>query len=182
MDWDRIDLAIVKMADTPLYIDDTPALSPFDMRARARRIKRKHNDLGLIVVDYLQLMQVPGFKENRTNEVSKISQFLKQLAKEIQVPVIALSQLNRGLEQRADRRPMMSDLRDSGSIEQDSDIIVFIYRDKVYNKDCKDKDEAEIIVSKQRNGPTGKIRLTFLDDCTKFVNYIQPAMVEARIG
>src|SRR5690606_5324120 len=133
----RITSAIAMLSEAPLFVDDTPALSPNDLRARARRIKREHG-LGLIIVDYLQLMSVPGNKENRTGEISEISRALKSLAKELNVPVIALSQLNRGLEQRTDKRPIMSDLRESGAIEQDADVIVFIYRDEVYNEDSKD--------------------------------------------
>jgi replicative DNA helicase len=132
----------------------------------------RQDELGLIVIDYLQLMQVPGTKENRTNEISEISRSLKMLAKEMNVPVIALSQLNRSLEQRADRRPVMSDLRESGAIEQDADLIMFIYRDEVYNDNSPDKGIAEIIVGKQRNGPIGKVRLTFLGKYTRFENYI----------
>src|SRR5205085_11723981 len=140
----------------PLFIDDAPALSPAEVRARARRVAKEHGHLGLIIVDYLQLMQVPGFSENRTTEISEISRSLKSLAKELKVPVIALSQLNRSLEQRADKRPVMSDLRESGAIEQDADLIVFIYRDEVYNDNSPDKGSAEIIIAKQRNGPIGK--------------------------
>lgn len=171
-DWPRITSAIAMLSEAPLFVDDTPALSPNDLRARARRIKREHG-LGLIIVDYLQLMSVPGNKENRTGEISEISRALKSLAKELDVPVIALSQLNRGLEQRTDKRPIMSDLRESGAIEQDADVIVFIYRDEVYNEDSKDKGTAEILIRKQRNGPVGSCRLTFLGQYTKFENYIQ---------
>ena len=149
---------------------DTPALSPGELRARARRLKREH-DLGLIVIDYLQLMQVPGNKENRATEISEISRGLKALAKELDIPVVALSQLNRSLEQRTDKRPVMADLRESGAIEQDADVIIFIYRDEYYNPDSSDKGTAEIIIGKQRNGPTGTIRLTFLGHYTKFANY-----------
>jgi replicative DNA helicase len=141
------------------------------VRARCRRLKREAGDLGLIVLDYLQLMQAAGMAENRTNEISLISRSLKALAKELHVPLIALSQLNRNLEQRPNKRPVMSDLRESGSIEQDADLVVFIYRDEVYNEDSPDKGTAEIIIGKQRNGPIGKVRLTFLGQYTKFENF-----------
>ncbi|OAI49279.1 replicative DNA helicase [Gammaproteobacteria bacterium SCGC AG-212-F23] len=170
-DWPRITSTVSMLSDTPLYIDDTPALSPAELRARARRVAKEHGQLGLIVVDYLQLMQVPGFNENRTAEISEVSRSLKTLAKELNTPVIALSQLNRGLEQRADKRPVMSDLRESGAIEQDADLIAFIYRDEVYNENSPDKGTAEIIIAKQRNGPIGKIRLTFLGQYTCFENF-----------
>ncbi|MHB1946620.1 MAG: replicative DNA helicase [Gammaproteobacteria bacterium] len=170
-DWPRISSSVSMLSEAPLFIDDTPALSPAEMRARARRVAKEHGQLGLIVVDYLQLMQVPGFSENRTAEISEISRSLKSLAKELKVPVIALSQLNRGLEQRADKRPVMSDLRESGAIEQDADLIVFIYRDEVYNENSPDKGTAEIIIAKQRNGPIGKVRLTFLGQYTCFENF-----------
>jgi replicative DNA helicase len=158
------------LSEAPIFVDDTPALSPAELRARARRLKREQN-LALIIVDYLQLMTVPGNKENRVNEISEISRSLKALAKELDIPVIALSQLNRGLEQRPDKRPQMSDLRESGAIEQDADLIAFIYRDEVYNEDSPDKGTAEILIRKQRNGPTGVCRLTFLGRYTKFENY-----------
>ena len=170
-DWPRITSAVHMLSEAKLFIDDTPAMSPGEVRARARRIKRKHG-LGLIVLDYLQLMQVPGGSENRATEISEISRGMKALAKELNVPVIALSQLNRSLEQRNDKRPIMSDLRESGAIEQDADLIVFIYRDEVYNDDSPDKGMAEIIIAKQRNGPIGKSVLTFLGKYTKFENYI----------
>jgi len=168
-DWPRITSAMTMLSGASLFIDDTPGLSPGDMRARARRIAKEHGQLGLIVIDYLQLMRVPGYRvENRTAEISEISRSLKALAKELNVPVIALSQLNRSLEQRADRRPVMSDLRESGAIEQDADLIVFIYRDEVYNEDSPDKGTAEIIIAKHRNGPIGKVRLTFIGAYTRF--------------
>jgi len=170
-DWPRITSAVHMLSEASLFIDDTPAMSPNEVRARARRMKRKHG-LGLVVVDYLQLMQVHGGSENRATEISEISRGLKALAKELNVPVIALSQLNRSLEQRPDKRPIMSDLRESGAIEQDADLIVFIYRDEVYNDDSPDKGMAEIIIAKQRNGPIGKSVLTFLGKYTKFENYI----------
>ncbi|GMQ83317.1 MAG: replicative DNA helicase [Gammaproteobacteria bacterium] len=169
-DWPRLTSAVSILSAAPLFIDDTPALSPTELRARARRLKREHN-LGLIIIDYLQLMQVPGNKENRTGEISEISRSLKALAKELNVPVIALSQLNRALEQRPNKRPVMSDLRESGAIEQDADVIMFIYRDEVYDEDSPDKGTAEIIISKQRNGPIGIRRLTFLGKHTRFENF-----------
>ncbi len=172
-DWPRISSTVSMLSDAPLFIDDTPALSPAEMRARARRVAKEHGQLGLIVVDYLQLMQVPGYSENRTAEISEISRSLKTLAKELKVPLIALSQLNRGLEQRADKRPVMSDLRESGAIEQDADLIAFIYRDEVYNEATPDKGIAEIIIAKQRNGPIGKVRLTFMGQYTCFENFIR---------
>ena len=171
-DWPRLTSAVGILNDAPIYIDDTPGLTPMEVRARARRIKREHG-LGLIVIDYLQLMQGGGkSSENRATEISEISRSLKGLAKELSVPVIALSQLNRGLEQRPNKRPIMSDLRESGAIEQDADVIVFIYRDEVYNEDSPDKGTAEIIIGKQRNGPIGMSRLTFLGQYTRFENYI----------
>jgi replicative DNA helicase len=169
-DWPRVSSAISMLSQAKLFIDDTPALSPNEVRARARRIMRSHGQINLIVIDYLQLMQVPGYKENRTLEISEISRNLKALAKELRVPVIALSQLNRSLEQRTDRRPVMSDLRESGAIEQDADLIAFIYRDEVYNENTPDKGIAEIIIAKQRNGPIGKVNLTFQGRYTRFDN------------
>ncbi len=169
-EWPRVTSAITMLSDAKIFIDDTPALSPGELRARARRLKREH-DLGLIVIDYLQLMQVPGNKENRATEISEISRGLKALAKELNIPVIALSQLNRSLEQRTDKRPVMADLRESGAIEQDADVIIFIYRDEYYNPESNDKGQAEIIIGKQRNGPTGTIKLTFLGQYTKFENF-----------
>jgi len=169
-DWPRLTVAMDSMTKSALMIDDTPALSPAELKARARRMAREKNGLGLIVVDYLQLMQVPGNKENRTNEISEISRSLKALAKELKVPVIALSQLNRSLESRADKRPIMSDLRESGAIEQDADIVMFIYRDEYYNADSDDKGLAEIIISKYRNGATGTIKLAFTGRHTRFDN------------
>jgi len=174
-DWPRVMSTVSMLSEAPLFIDDTPALSPTEVRARARRLAKEHGQLGMIVIDYLQLMQVPGFNENRTAEISEISRSLKTLAKELQVPVVALSQLNRGLEQRGDKRPVMSDLRESGAIEQDADLIVFIYRDEVYNDNSPDKGTAEIIIAKQRNGPIGKVRLTFLGQYTCFENFTRSA-------
>ncbi|MDP1707515.1 MAG: replicative DNA helicase [Gammaproteobacteria bacterium] len=170
-DWPRLSSTVGILGEAPLYIDDTPSLTPMDLRARARRLKRERG-LGLIVVDYLQLMQVPGTKETRANEISEISRSLKALAKELNVPVIALSQLNRNLESRTDKRPVMSDLRESGGIEQDADLIMMIYRDEVYNETSPDKGTAEINIVKQRNGPIGGLRLTFLGQYTRFENFI----------
>jgi replicative DNA helicase len=174
-DWPRLTSAIGMLSDRPMFIDDTPALTPTELRARARRLKREHG-LGLVVIDYLQLMQVPGTKENRATEISEISRSLKALAKEIAVPIVALSQLNRSLEQRPNKRPVMSDLRESGAIEQDADLIMFIYRDEVYNEESPDKGTAEIIVAKQRNGPIGTVRLTFLGKYTRFENFSPETM------
>ncbi len=169
-DWPRLTSAVSILAEAPMFIDDTPALSPTELRARARRLKREHGGLGLIVIDYLQLMQVSNTRENRATEISEISRNLKALAKELRVPVMALSQLNRSLEQRPNKRPVMSDLRESGAIEQDADLIVFIYRDEVYDQDSPDKGKAEIIIGKQRNGPIGSIDLAFLGQYTRFEN------------
>jgi replicative DNA helicase len=168
--WRNISSTVSILSEAKLFIDDSAALSPTEIRARARRLKREHG-LSLIVIDYLQLMQITGSTENRTNDVSEISRSLKALAKELDVPVIALSQLNRSLEQRTDKRPVMSDLRESGAIEQDADLITFIYRDEVYNDESPDKGTAEIIVAKQRNGPIFKTRLTFMGQFTRFENY-----------
>lgn len=170
-EWPRLTSAVSILSQANLFIDDTPALTPTEVRARARRLMREQKQLGLIVIDYLQLMQAPGAAENRTNEISAISRSLKALAKELNVPVIALSQLNRSLEQRTNKRPIMSDLRESGAIEQDADLVVFIYRDEVYNEDSPDKGKAEIIIGKHRNGPIGTVNLTFLGEYTKFENY-----------
>lgn len=166
-DWPRLTSAVTLLNDKPLLVDDTAALSPNEMRARARRIVREHGDLGLIVIDYIQLMQVTGATENRATEISEISRSLKGIAKEFNCPVIALSQLNRGLEQRPDKRPIMSDLRESGAIEQDADVIMAIYRDEVYHDDA-DKGIAEVIFLKQRNGPIGRRKLAFIGQYTKF--------------
>jgi replicative DNA helicase len=170
-DWPRLTHAIQKMNDAQLYIDETPALNSIELRARSRRLSRQCGKLGLIIIDYLQLMSANSSGENRATEISEISRSLKGLAKELNCPVIALSQLNRSLEQRPNKRPVMSDLRESGAIEQDADVILFIYRDEVYNPDSQDKGTAEIIVGKQRNGPIGSVRLTFLGQYTKFDNY-----------
>ncbi len=171
-DWDKFNSGVLQLKNhTKLFIDDTAGLSPAEMRSRARRLHREQGGIALVMVDYLQLMQVPGYGENRTQEVSEISRSLKALAKELNCPVIALSQLNRGLEQRSDRRPVMADLRESGAIEQDADVIMFIYRDEVYNKDSEDnKGRAEIIIGKQRNGPIGKVDLAFRGEVCRFDN------------
>ena len=168
-DWERLTFNIKFLNRACLFIDDTPGLSPTEMRSRVRRLKRE-NDISLIVVDYLQLMQIHGKTENRVNEISEISRGLKALAKEMEVPVIALSQLNRSVEQRPNKRPVMSDLRESGAIEQDADVILFIYRDEVYNEESENKGSAEIIIGKQRNGPLGTARLAFLKQFTRFEN------------
>ena len=169
-EWPRLTEAIEKLRTVSLHIDETPGLTPSELRANSRRLARQCGKLGLIVVDYLQLMSGSSGSDgdNRATELGEISRGLKMLAKELQCPVIALSQLNRGVEQRTDKRPMMSDLRESGAIEQDADIIMFIYRDDYYNKDSKDPGVAEIIIGKQRNGPTGTVRLTFLKPLTRF--------------
>ena len=166
-DWPRLTSAVTLLNDKPLFIDDTPALSPNEIRSRARRVAREHGKLGMILVDYIQLMQVLGTSENRAGEISEISRSLKGIAKEFGCPVIAGSQLNRSLEQRPDKRPIMSDLRESGAIEQDADVIMAIYRDEVYHDDAE-KGIAEIIVLKQRNGPIGKKKLAFVGEYTKF--------------
>ena len=167
-DWPRITSAIHMLSEQKFFIDDTPALSPLEMRARARRVAREcGGELGAIMVDYLQLMQVPGV-DNRVNEISEISRSLKGLAKELNCPVLALSQLNRSLEQRPNKRPVMSDLRESGAIEQDADLITFLYRDEVYNKDTNEKGVAEVIIGKQRNGPIGTVRLAFQGQFSRF--------------
>lgn len=170
-DWPRINSAVsLLVQQSKLFIDDTPGLTPSELRARARRLKREHG-LSLILVDYIQLMQLGASSENRATEISEISRNLKSLAKELNVPVVVLSQLNRALEQRTDKRPVMSDLRESGAIEQDADVIVFIYRDEVYDEDSPQKGTAEILVRKQRNGPIGTVRLTFLGHYTRFENF-----------
>ncbi|MCM1512795.1 MAG: replicative DNA helicase [Oxalobacter formigenes] len=170
-DWPRLTYAIQKMNDAQIYIDETPALSSDSLRSGARRLARQCGKLGLIIVDYLQLMSPNSAGENRSTEIGEMSRGLKALAKELACPVIALSQLNRSVEQRPNKRPQMSDLRESGSIEQDADLILFIYRDEVYNPDSPDKGTAEIIIAKQRNGPIGEVRLTFSGQYTKFDNY-----------
>jgi replicative DNA helicase len=176
-DWPRVHSAVSMMSNAPIFIDDGGALTPTEVRSRARRLKREHG-LGLIVVDYLQLMSVAGTVENRATELSEISRSLKALAKELDLPVIALSQLNRSVEQRNDKKPVMSDLRESGAIEQDADLIVFIYREEVYDRDTPRKGIADIIIGKQRNGPVGEFRLTFLGEFTKFENLVDEAYGE----
>ncbi len=166
-DWPRLTSAVKLLSDRPLFVDDTPALSPNEIRSRSRRIAREFGPIGMIVVDYLQLMQVPGESMNRTAEISEISRSLKSIAKEFSCPLIAGSQLNRSLEQRPDKRPIMSDLRESGAIEQDADVIMAVYRDEVYHEDAE-KGLAEIIILKQRNGPIGRKRLAFIGQYTKF--------------
>jgi len=169
-DWPKLSEAMERMHTAPLHIDETPALNALELRARARRLAREYGKLGLIIVDYLQLMSASSMGENRATEISEISRSLKSLAKELKVPVIALSQLNRTVEQRTDKRPVMSDLRESGAIEQDADVILFIYRDEVYNPDSPDKGIAEIILGKQRNGPIGRVQLRFGGEYTRFDN------------
>jgi len=169
-DWDKLSAALGRLNDAPILIDETPALNAIEVRSRARRLAKTYGKLGLVVVDYLQLMQASTQGENRATEISEISRAMKSLAKELKVPVVALSQLNRSLEQRPNKRPVMSDLRESGAIEQDADVILFIYRDEVYNPDSQDKGTAEIIIGKQRNGPIGTVRLTFLGEHTRFEN------------
>jgi replicative DNA helicase len=174
-DWPRLTMALTMLNSTKLFIDDTPALTPSEVRARSRRLAREHGQLGLIVIDYLQLMQSPGSGDNRVQQISDISRGLKILAKELNVPVIALSQLNRNLEQRPNKRPVMSDLRDSGAIEQDADLILFVYRDEVYNEASTDKGTAELIIGKQRNGPLGTVRLMFQGQYSRFQNCANPS-------
>jgi replicative DNA helicase len=169
-DWPKLTVAMTKIQKAQMFIDETPALTAIDLRARARRLARTCGKLGLIIVDYLQLMSASSMGENRATEISEISRSLKALAKELQVPVVALSQLNRTVEQRTDKRPVMSDLRESGAIEQDADLILFIYRDEVYNPDTNEKGIAEIIIGKQRNGPIGRVNLRFGGEFTRFDN------------
>jgi len=171
-DWARLSAAMGKLYDAPIYIDETGGLNPIDLRARARRLARQFGGrLGLVVIDYLQLMVGAKESDTRANELSEISRSVKTLARELNTPIIALSQLNRSLEQRPNKRPVMSDLRESGALEQDADIIMFIYRDEVYHPDSPDKGTAEIIIAKHRNGPTGTIRLAFFGEYTRFENY-----------
>ncbi|MCL1979750.1 MAG: replicative DNA helicase, partial [Proteobacteria bacterium] len=183
-DWPKLTRATGMLSDAPIFIDDSAGLTVLEMRAKARRLKSEHN-LGLIVVDYLQLMQGKHNAENRAQEISDISRSLKAMAKELDVPVLALSQLNRSLENRTDKRPQLADLRESGAIEQDADVIMFIYRDEVYNRseDNPNRGLAEIIIGKQRNGPTGMIKLTFLGEYTSFENYTgRPAAIDYAPG
>jgi replicative DNA helicase len=168
-DWPKLTRAAGSLSEAPLFIDDTPGLSALEMRAKARRLKIEHN-LGLVIVDYLQLMRGRASADSREQEISDISRSLKALAKELSIPVIALSQLNRRVEERGDKRPQLSDLRESGAIEQDADVILFLYRDEVYNKSEENRGKAEIIIGKQRNGPTDKVDLAFLDKYTRFEN------------
>ncbi|MGI9212149.1 MAG: replicative DNA helicase [Methylococcaceae bacterium] len=176
-EWPRMTSAVNILSGTQFFIDDSGGLTPTEVRARCRRLAREQGPLGLVVLDYLQLMKCPG-SENRVNEISEISRSLKALAREMNVPVIALSQLNRSLESRPNKRPLMSDLRESGALEQDADVIMFIYRDEVYNPESTDKGIAEIIIGKQRNGPIGTVRLTFLGQYTRFENFISDPYAE----
>jgi replicative DNA helicase len=178
-DWARISNTMAMLKDKDrLFVDDSSGLTPMDVRSRARKLARERGGISLIMIDYLQLMRVPSLSDNRTLEIAEISRSLKALAKELEVPVVALSQLNRTLEQRADKRPVNSDLRESGSIEQDADLIMFIYRDEVYHENSEDKGIAEIIIGKQRNGPIGTSRLTFQGQFSRFDNYAGPAMAD----
>lgn len=177
-DWGRLTLGMNKILNSKIVIDDESGLTPVELRARAKRVAKEHGGLSIIMIDYLQLMRVPELSANRTLEIAEISRSLKALAKELKIPVVALSQLNRSLESRADKRPVNSDLRESGSIEQDADVIMFIYRDEVYHDDSPDKGIAEIIIGKQRNGPIGKVRLTFQGEYSRFCNYAGPATRE----
>ena len=170
-EWDRMTVALGKLHEAPIHIDDTGAINSTDLRARARRLHRQFGKLGLIVIDYLQLMSSNRDNENRATEISEISRSIKALAKELQVPIIALSQLSRKVEERNDKRPLMSDLRESGAIEQDADIIMMMYREEYYKPDTQDKGVAEVIITKHRNGPTDTVRLTFLGEYTKFENF-----------
>jgi replicative DNA helicase len=179
-DFPKLVDAASKIAEAPIFIDDTPAITISEMRAKARRLHREY-PLALVVVDYLQLMRSPSYSHSREQEIADISRSLKALAKELSVPVLALSQLNRSVESRNDKRPLMSDLRESGAIEQDSDLIMFIYRDEVYNESSPDKGVAEIIVSKQRSGPTGVIRLAFASEYTRFDNLEERAEPEGMV-
>jgi len=169
-DWPRLLKAATRLSEAPIFVDDTPAITLLELRSKARRLKLEHG-IGMLMIDYLQLMQSGRRSENRVQEISEISRYLKSLARELDIPVLALSQLSRAVEQRGgDRRPMLSDLRESGSLEQDSDVVMFIYRDEYYNEDSEDKGVADIIIAKQRNGPTGTLQLAFLKEFTKFVN------------
>jgi len=178
-EWPRLIAAAGRLSEAPIYIDDTPAITVLEMNAKARRLKSTV-DLGLIILDYLQLMRSSGYRDSREQEISEISRSLKALAKELNVPVVALSQLNRKVEDRGDKRPQMADLRDSGAIEQDADVIAFIYRDEVYNKSDENSEKgfAEIIIGKQRNGPTGMVKLLFQDRFTRFDNLARGIDIE----
>jgi replicative DNA helicase len=169
-DWPKLSAAVSKLKDKKLFIDDGSALTPTEVRSRCRRIAREHGELGMIMIDYLQLMQIKGVSEGRSAEISEISRSLKTIAKEFNCPMVALSQLNRSLENRPNKRPINSDLRESGAIEQDADVIMFIYRDEVYNEDSPDKGIGEIIIGKQRNGPIGYCKLAFIGQYTRFEN------------
>ena len=173
-DWDKMTNALGKIHDAPIHVDETGAINATDLRARARRLHRQCGKLGLIVIDYLQLMTSTNDRENRATEISEISRSIKALAKELQVPIIALSQLSRKVEERNDKRPLMSDLRESGAIEQDADIILMMYREEYYKQDTSEKGIAEVIIGKHRNGPTGTVKLTFLGEYTKFQNFAAP--------
>ena len=178
-DWARLSSTMGLLIEKgKMYIDDAAGLTPTELRSRARRIARDHGGISLIMIDYLQLMRAPQFADNRTLEIAEISRSLKALAKELEVPVVALSQLNRSLEQRSDKRPVNSDLRESGSIEQDADLIMFIYRDEVYHDNSEFKGMAEIIIGKQRNGPIGRVPLTFQGQFSRFDNYAGPHVLE----
>ncbi len=174
IDWSRLTSTVALLNEAPVFVDDSGGLTPLELRSRARRLFRENSDLGLIIVDYLQLMTSTEPQENRATQISNITRSLKLLAKELNVPVMALSQLNRALEQRPNKRPVMSDLRESGAIEQDADVIFFIYRDEIYNEESAQKGAAEIIIGKQRNGPVGTVPLTFLGEYTRFENFASP--------
>lgn len=178
-EWDKVTQTMKRLKGLPLYIDDTPGISPMDMRSRVRRVMREHDGIAMVVVDYLQLMYLKDTRENRVNEISEISRSLKLMAREFECPVIALSQLNRGVESRPNKRPLLSDLRESGAIEQDADVIAFLYRDEQYNEDSDEKGVAEVIIGKQRNGPTRTVRLSFIDRFTRFENYAPPRYDES---
>ena len=173
-DWPRLTTAVGQLDKAPVFVDDSAGLNTLDVQSRARKLKRENQQLGLIIIDYLQLMNSPDSNENRATEISGITRALKILAKDLNVPVVALSQLNRSLEQRPNKRPVMSDLRESGAIEQDADVIFFIYRDEVYNEDSSEKGVAELIIGKQRNGPVGTTKLTFRGEFTRFDNFADP--------
>jgi replicative DNA helicase len=179
-DWQKLTDALSKLDKAEIYVDESGVLNALELRARARRLHRQCKGLGLVVIDYLQLMSAVSQGENRATEISEISRSLKALAKELAVPVIALSQLNRNLDARPNKRPVMSDLRESGAIEQDADLILFIYRDEYYNADSPDKGVAEIIIGKQRNGPTGVVKLTFLGTYTRFENHAPESSARFR--
>jgi replicative DNA helicase len=169
-EWEKIHHAVGRLATAPIFIDDNPNVTIMDIRAKSRRLKSRIGDLGVVIIDYIQLMSGRSHAENRQVEIAEISRNLKILARELECPVVALAQLNRALEQRADKRPMLSDLRESGSLEQDADVVLFLYRDEVYNPETPDRGTAEVIVAKHRSGPTGKVRLAWLDHYTKFAN------------